>query len=41
MDVLKKNDEKLLSDCLEALEYATYHDGRYGQERSNKFQDKA
>jgi len=31
-------DDELLTECLRVLEYATYHDGRYGQEQSEKFQ---
>ena len=32
-------DDELLAECLSILEYATYHDGSYGQEQSfDKFQ---
>lgn len=28
---LSVEDSQLIQDCLNVLEYATYHDGRYGQ----------
>jgi hypothetical protein len=32
-------DDELLAECMSVLEYATYHDGRYGQEQNfDKFQ---
>lgn len=34
-------DNELLSECLEVLEYATYHDGRYGQVENETFQKEA
>ena len=35
-------DDELLAECLRVLEYATYHDGRYGQVASfDKFQSPA
>jgi len=35
-------DDDLLSECMDILEYATYHDGRYGQVDSfDKFQSPA
>lgn len=34
-------DNELLSECLEVLEYATYHDGRYGQVKNEDFQKEA
>ena len=30
-------DDKLLADILDALEYVTFHDGRYGQETNRDF----
>lgn len=35
------DDDKLLKDVLDALEYVTYHDGRYGQETYRDFQTQA
>jgi hypothetical protein len=35
-------DDELLAECMSVLEYATYHDGRYGQDQSwEKFQSPA
>jgi len=35
-------DDELLAECMSVLEYATYHDGRYGQEDNyDKFQGPA
>lgn len=35
-------DDELLAECMSVLEYATYHDGRYGQDRNwEKFQSPA
>lgn len=35
-------DDELLVECLSVLEYATYHDGRYGQDQNwEKFQSPA
>ena len=35
-------DDELLAECMSVLEYATYHDGRYGQEKNfDKFQSPA
>lgn len=34
-------DEKLLKEALHLLEYATYHDNRYGQMTTEKWQDAA
>jgi len=35
-------DDELLAECMSVLEYATYHDGRYGQEQNfDKFQSPA
>jgi len=34
-------DDKLLSDILNALEYVTFHDGRYAQETNRDFQTQA
>lgn len=32
-------DDELLAECMSVLEYATYHDGRYGQDQNyEKFQ---
>jgi len=32
-------DDELLAECMSVLEYATYHDGRYGQDKNyDKFQ---
>jgi len=35
------SDDKLLTDILDALEYVTFHDGRYGQEQNRDFQTQA
>jgi len=35
------DDDRLLTDALELLEYATYHDGRYDQYKSQDWQRKA
>ena len=36
------NDDELLAECMGVLEYATYHDGRYGQDQNyEKFQQPA
>lgn len=43
-DAVKKQpqvDNDLLRECLEVLEYATYHDGRYGQVKNETFQKEA
>ena len=43
-DAVKKQpqvDNYLLRECLEVLEYATYHDGRYGQVNNETFQKEA
>ena len=35
-------DDDLLAECMSLLEYATYHDGRYGQDQNwEKFQSPA
>lgn len=35
-------DDELLAECMSVLEYATYHDGRYGQEQNwERFQSPA
>lgn len=34
-------DNELLRECLKVLEYATYHDGRYGQVKNETFQKEA
>lgn len=35
-------DDELLAECMGVLEYATYHDGRYGQVQNwEKFQSPA
>jgi len=35
-------DDELLAECMDVLEYATYHDGRYGQNQNwEKFQSPA
>lgn len=34
-------DEELLAECLALLEYVTWHDGRYGQQTTEKFQTPA
>lgn len=34
-------DDELLAECLSLLEYATWHDGRYGQQTCEKFQTPA
>ena len=35
-------DDELLAECMSVLEYATYHDGRYGQDQNwEKFQSPA
>lgn len=35
-------DDELLTDCMRLLEYATFHDGRYGQRESHAdFQEPA
>jgi hypothetical protein len=36
-----KDDEGLLNKCLDVLQYATYHDGRYDQFKTERFQDSA
>ena len=36
-----KDDAALLHECLDALQHATYHDGRYGQFLQHKWQEKA
>lgn len=35
------DDERLLRDILDALEYVTFHDGRYAQETNRNFQTQA
>lgn len=35
------DDTELLREALELLEYVTFHDGRYRQESSSKFQEPA
>lgn len=38
---VSNTDSNLLAQCLSLLEYATYHDGRYGQLGDYKFQGPA
>ena len=37
----KSSDEELLKEALHLLEFATYHDGRYGQLNFEEWQDKS
>ena len=41
LEIAGKRDSELLKDCLSLLMYVTYHDGRYGQDESLKFQNAA
>lgn len=38
---VSNKDSELLAQCLSLFEYATYHDGRYGQVDNHKFQGPA
>lgn len=41
MTEAKLSDDQLLLKAVQVLEYATYHDGRYSQVESEKFQKAA
>lgn len=41
MSEAPSSDDHLLLEAVRVLEYATYHDGRYSQVESRKFQEAA